>query len=395
MCCGTEHIFDVNDRRLQRSVPPISSVKSSNGSPRSAGPYDIRAALAVPGPGIRLLTFDDGGIRGLAMLLLLRKIMVKVQQASGLSSLPPPHEYFDIIGGSGTGGFIALLLGRLRLSIEDAIEGYTRIVAQVLTQIKADGSFKTTLFEKVLKEISHRYGEGEQTLLLDSLPAPCKAFVCTREDNGSGTMTDRRLRSYPYPGDSPRRCTFVEAARATMGHTIFFKPLSTLEGGIAVTYRDAGDDHYNPLFDILEEAKTLYPTRHIAYCLSLGAGTANTVGENAARRFINQPRLPLTVLTMLRHLADRCDDIAASFEAQHSSHIDGIYVRLTPTDRSPDGRIRWEQVDALDDFVSSYLTSAHQTVRHLINAMTNERDLITAASRRNLGRPTRSWDCVR
>ena len=70
---------------------------------------------------------------------------------------------------------IALLLGRFRLSIEDAIACYTRIVGQVLTHIKADGSFKKTLFEKVLREICLLYGNGEQMPMLDTLPAPCRA----------------------------------------------------------------------------------------------------------------------------------------------------------------------------------------------------------------------------
>ncbi|TRM59207.1 hypothetical protein BD626DRAFT_608564 [Schizophyllum amplum] len=132
-----------------RALSPSSSFKSTSGQTRESAIQEVYASLAVPGPGVRLLALDDGGIRGLSMLLLVRDIFHHIQRASGLPSLPLPCEYFDIIAGSGTGGLIALMLGRLRLSIEDAIECYTRIVGQVFSQIKADGSFKATSFEKL------------------------------------------------------------------------------------------------------------------------------------------------------------------------------------------------------------------------------------------------------
>jgi hypothetical protein len=42
-----------------------------------------------------------------------------------------PCHYFDYIGGTTTGGLLAVMLGRLRMSIEDCIEEYERLAESV------------------------------------------------------------------------------------------------------------------------------------------------------------------------------------------------------------------------------------------------------------------------
>jgi hypothetical protein len=50
------------------------------------------------------LQSDGGGIRGLSALYILREIMYRIQQQRDLPELPLPCEYFDLAGGTGTGG---------------------------------------------------------------------------------------------------------------------------------------------------------------------------------------------------------------------------------------------------------------------------------------------------
>lgn len=47
---------------------------------------------------------DGGGIRGVSELIILDKIMKRVQEIEGLSELPKPCDYFHIMGGVSTGG---------------------------------------------------------------------------------------------------------------------------------------------------------------------------------------------------------------------------------------------------------------------------------------------------
>lgn len=355
-----------------RALTSTSSFKYTSRSNRDPLPQDLYQQVVVPGPGLRLLTFDDGGVRGLTMLLLLRAIMHHIQQANHEPTLPLPCEYFDMIAGSGTGGFIALLLGRLRLSIEHAIECYTRVVNHVFVQTKGDGTFRATPLEKVLREISHRFGDGEDTPILDSNSFPCRTFVCIREAVGSSNAIHRKLRTYAHPTEPGARCTFLEAVRATMGNPTFFKPPAVSRSKSPTTLLDAGDDHCNPVFDLYEESQFLYPSRHFAYLLSLGPGTADTVGVNPSRAFVNQPRLPSLTLSALRRLADNCDRIATSFREQHSGEFDGNYFRMTPAPSSYDGKLRWEEPEALQEFIAPYFASIYQQVCILVVAMMNE-----------------------
>jgi len=62
----------------------------------------------------RILSLDGGGVGGLSSLLILREIMEEIERQAGVESAKP-CQYFDLIGGTGTGGLIAIMLGRLQM----------------------------------------------------------------------------------------------------------------------------------------------------------------------------------------------------------------------------------------------------------------------------------------
>ena len=49
---------------------------------------------------LRLLSLDGGGVRGLSALMILEQLMAAVNPQSP----PKPCEFFDMIGGTSTGG---------------------------------------------------------------------------------------------------------------------------------------------------------------------------------------------------------------------------------------------------------------------------------------------------
>jgi patatin-like phospholipase/acyl hydrolase len=60
----------------------------------------------MPGRDLKLLCLDGGGIRGLSSLLILQRLMETID-----SERPPkPCDYFDIIGGTSTGGYFDFLI---------------------------------------------------------------------------------------------------------------------------------------------------------------------------------------------------------------------------------------------------------------------------------------------
>jgi patatin-like phospholipase/acyl hydrolase len=85
---------------------------------------------------LRLLSFDGGGVRGLSSLLIMKRIMHVIGHKAGLGGkqLPLPCEYFDIIAGTSTGGLIAIMLGTLRMSIDDAITCYQDLAPKIFPE---------------------------------------------------------------------------------------------------------------------------------------------------------------------------------------------------------------------------------------------------------------------
>ena len=47
---------------------------------------------------------DGGGIRGLSELIIIQSLMEHLRERLSLPQTPKPAEYFDLIGGTSTGG---------------------------------------------------------------------------------------------------------------------------------------------------------------------------------------------------------------------------------------------------------------------------------------------------
>jgi patatin-like phospholipase/acyl hydrolase len=54
----------------------------------------------MPNKELCLLALDGGGVRGLSALMILEELMEKINP----DSPPKPCDYFDMIGGTSTGG---------------------------------------------------------------------------------------------------------------------------------------------------------------------------------------------------------------------------------------------------------------------------------------------------
>ena len=51
-----------------------------------------------------IIPTDGGGIRGLSELLIIEEIMERIKGSAKLDHVPRPSQYFDLIGGTSTGG---------------------------------------------------------------------------------------------------------------------------------------------------------------------------------------------------------------------------------------------------------------------------------------------------
>lgn len=51
-------------------------------------------------------TIDGGGVRGYSSLLILRAVMLEIKRVNNLPTIPKPCDYFDLVAGTSTGGFV-------------------------------------------------------------------------------------------------------------------------------------------------------------------------------------------------------------------------------------------------------------------------------------------------
>ncbi|KAG6834283.1 hypothetical protein H0H93_010702, partial [Arthromyces matolae] len=107
---------------------------------------------------LRLLSFDGGGVRGISSLYILQAIMAKVSPDPNVK----PCKYFDMICGTSTGGLIAIMLGRLQMTIPECISAYMSFASAIFSAnlIERTFNFSTTgayyksdNFEAALKKV--------------------------------------------------------------------------------------------------------------------------------------------------------------------------------------------------------------------------------------------------
>ncbi|KAF2795320.1 FabD/lysophospholipase-like protein [Melanomma pulvis-pyrius CBS 109.77] len=114
----------------------------------------IRRKDTTKGPPLRILSLDGGGVRGYSMLIILQELMhrtfVEVEgRAPKRHEIPKPCDHFDLIAGTGTGGLIAIMLGRLRLDLDTCKDVYIRMTKRVFETDKtfAGIPYRSTLFK--------------------------------------------------------------------------------------------------------------------------------------------------------------------------------------------------------------------------------------------------------
>jgi patatin-like phospholipase/acyl hydrolase len=132
--------------------------------------------------GLCLLSLDGGGVRGLSTLYILSGIMTLLNDKRKMQSLEPvkPCEVFDLIGGTSTGGYarlvsvvtnniqpltrhdslIAIMLGRLEMTVEECIEKYKKLMGTVFARkgerwmrMSLNGTIKPRFCSKLLAKL--------------------------------------------------------------------------------------------------------------------------------------------------------------------------------------------------------------------------------------------------
>lgn len=107
------------------------------------------------------------------MLIIIQELMhrtyVEIEgKAPRRDQIPKPADHFDLICGTGTGGLIAIMLGRLRLDLETCKEVYVRMTRGVFETDKtiAGIPYRSTLFKASKLEEAIKECVREHTVLV-------------------------------------------------------------------------------------------------------------------------------------------------------------------------------------------------------------------------------------
>ncbi|KAK4039462.1 acyl transferase/acyl hydrolase/lysophospholipase [Parachaetomium inaequale] len=215
----------------------------------------------MSGQSLRLLALDGGGVRGLSSLMILQRLMMTVNPESP----PKPCDYFDMIGGTSTGGLIAIMLGRLQMTVEECIRAYTSLSDKVFEKQnhrinlkgKIQGRFDAAVLELAVKKIVTDQGLEPDALLKDAPDAPCKVFVCATSKETSDMVC---LKTYRSPRDGRTHLfdstTIWQACRATSAATSFFDPIAI--GPYGEEFVDGALGLNNPVYALWNQAQDVW-----------------------------------------------------------------------------------------------------------------------------------------
>lgn len=134
-----------------------------------------------------LLSLDGGGVRGLSTLYILKGIMTRLNSRRKDAGLPAvkPCEVFDLIGGTSTGGLIAIMLGRLEMDVDECIAAYTELMKAIF--VKASSQLPITWKGKV----KPRFNSAKLKDAIEDVVSSRGALPADAFDDGK----DRRCRT--------------------------------------------------------------------------------------------------------------------------------------------------------------------------------------------------------
>jgi hypothetical protein len=294
----------------------------------------VRRADTTRGPPLRILSIDGGGVRGYSVLILLQELMhqtyVEIHgEAPAKDQIPKPCDHFDLIGGTGTGGLIAVMLGRLRMDLETCKEVYVKVTKHVFETDKTFAGipytstlYKASKLEEAIKDCvrGHTISEHEGNDSFKSVSSKAGSSLDLPQGNSIGSSRpssssnggrdvrgyaskfghpdaefyDRRenrtktavtavykgtplsgssvlLRSYDSRKEpAPEvHCTIWQAGRATCATQLAFKPIQIGQS----IFVDEGAGKYNPTPQLVDEAVlNEWPGREVGVIVTIGSG---------------------------------------------------------------------------------------------------------------------------
>ncbi|CAH1783362.1 unnamed protein product [Owenia fusiformis] len=323
-----EHLVQYPDvRHVTMKEDILNILLPYKHSPDKALREEIRQTLAlvgytdpVKGRGIRVLTIDGGGTRGLIAIEVMKRIQKMCNREM--------HELFDYICGVSTGSLIAMMVGVYRIPLEECDRVYKMYAYEMFKRSKHQGIsslvqkqayYDTDQWVNILK---HHMGEK---LLIDTakdIDVPKMATVSSLYN--TPIIKNHIFRNYNLPSSALSHyvgsCQHKvwQSIRASSAAPGYYEECKLGQ----YIHRDGGLFSNNPTAIALHEAQLLWPNTDIQCVVSLGTGRwepqVEKLGESLS----------------LRHLTDKFIQSATDTEAVHTTLQDLLpaqtYFRFNP-----------------------------------------------------------------
>lgn len=250
---------------------------------------------------------------------------------------------------------VALLVGRLRLSTQEALDAYDELAESIFRRRNMRFSLSSRFGEeplaKAVRDLVARINANEMMKdpADDGHHRMGRAFVCALP--AQNQRAPKRIRGYVADDDWDKGIKIWEAARATTAAPSYFKPMIVKSGTLLVELIDAAMGFNNPTAEVLSEAmEILDPSCKLGCVVSLGTGTRKKHLKGSWTRTLQAVKLMKNVTTD----SDRVEDEVQKIFAR----IPSTYFRFSvPNAAAKIGMTKYKQIEELKEMTLEYLDS--------------------------------------
>ncbi|KAH8823601.1 hypothetical protein DL96DRAFT_1615015, partial [Flagelloscypha sp. PMI_526] len=239
---------------------------------------------------------DNGGLIGVSELLLLDQVLGGRDKK--------PCEYFDLIGGTGTGGF--------EMSIQEAMDAFETLTQPLLSCVEEDP-------KPDMDKLSSVPESNTWWTLLNQLSGgkplkdTCKGLVLATSSLIPYPSIPRVFGTYRGGRMSMSKTNVLirDAIMATTAGKHLFLDAICGEGYIAENFGGDRSNDNNPTYQLVEEAKRIWQGGPPPLVVSLGAGQVGAVSHEGAGKEL------LDILTVIsRNCEETHERMAHSISSQ-------------------------------------------------------------------------------
>lgn len=335
-------------------------------------------------PPITILAIDSGGVYGLSPLLILERLMTELAIHTG-DDEARPCDYFDLIVGSGTGGLIAVMLGRLKMSITEAIKEYTQLSRSFFVPKPGPSVLGWSGTPEYLQFDAKKYESELQAFINRAIPHEhphpnlaqhpeiadqcCGRTLILASRADYADTTPRLFRSYEVHNARADEVPIWKIVRATTATPSIFPPMAIEREH--VLYVDPSYSGYsNPSQIGYDEVKAVWPDRRVALLLSLGCGVRSAISLSGGEKEIAESCM---------RLAKSSSTIVEAMEARFQHEHPRVFFRFSAPSMPDDLEecIEDTAIQRIASLTGGYMNStgiknnATQCVRHLYNRVSS------------------------